>query len=157
MTELPEDDQPSGSGLVPDDNEAAATADIGDLSDPRNPMSTAVAFFNAVMAEDGPDTDALRQLCTPESWGAWGDFVQVIEMIGNRGLATRADPPASGDADVRYAKLVALPDANQSVRSDGFTLVDAKIITLQYRPSSGYWRVHGVGDYIRPEDLPPAT
>ncbi|MFC9990943.1 hypothetical protein ACFXKV_17370 [Streptomyces globisporus] len=157
MTELPKDDQPSGSGLVPDDDEASATADIGDLSDPRNPMATAVAFYNAVMAEDGPDIENLRLLCTPESWGAWGDFLQVIEMIGNRGLATRADPPSTGEADVRYAKLVSLPDPDQSVRSDGDTLVAGKIITLQFRPSSGYWRVHGVGDYIRPEDLPPAV
>ncbi|MFD3503731.1 hypothetical protein [Streptomyces sp. NPDC058678] len=155
MRELPEDDQPSGQGLVPGDDEAAM-ADAGDLSDPHNPMAVAFAFYNAVMDDGGPDINALHQICTPESWGAWGDFTRIRDMIGERGLATRADAPALGEPDVRYAKVVALPDPNQTVRSDGYVPVGAHIITMQWRPSDGYWRVHGFGDYIRPEDLPPA-
>ncbi|MFJ5046381.1 hypothetical protein [Streptomyces sp. NPDC088719] len=156
MTELPEEDQPSGRGLIPADDDAAM-ADAGDLMDPLNPMSTAVAFLNALRDDGGPDRESLKLACTPESWPAWGDFSKVIEMVGDRGLATRPDVPASGEADVRYVKLVTLDDPDQSVMSDGDTLVGAQIITLQFRPASGYWRVHGVGDYIRPEELPPAT
>ncbi|MFE4701076.1 hypothetical protein ACFRIC_28855 [Streptomyces sp. NPDC056738] len=155
MRELPEDDRPSGAGLVPDDDEVAAAADAGDLSDVRNPMSTAFAFYNAVMADDGPDLGALKVLCTPESWGAWGDFSEIVEMIGDRGLATRANAPSTGEPGVRYAKVVALPDPNQSMRSDGDVMINAQIITMQWRPADGYWRVHGFGDYLRPEDLPP--
>lgn len=156
MRELPEDDQPSGRGLVPDDDEAAVAADAGDLSDARNPMSTAFAFYNSVMDVNGPNMAALRTLCTPESWGEWGDFSEVREMIGNRGLATRADAPGTGEPDVRYAKVVGLSDPDQTVRSDGYVPVGAYIITMQWRPSDGYWRVHGFGDYVLPEDLPPA-
>jgi len=156
MRELPEDDQPSGAGLVPDDDEAAAEADVGDLTDPRNPMTTAFAFYTAVTDEKGPDLKSLRLICTPESWDAWGDFSEVVEVIGDGGLASRATPPGSGESDVRYAKVVALEDPNQSVRSDGDNLIYGKIITMQWRPNDGYWRVHGFGDYILPEDLPPA-
>ncbi|MGW1363506.1 hypothetical protein ACWCQP_39580 [Streptomyces chartreusis] len=131
-------------------------ADAGDLDDPRNPMAVAWAFYNAVTDDGGPNLHALRQLCTPESWGAWGDFTQIRELIGERGLATRADAPGTGEADVRYAKVVALPDPNRTVRSDGYVPVDAHIITMQWRPADGYWRVHGYGGYILPEDLPPA-
>jgi hypothetical protein len=42
------------------------------------------------------------------------------------------------------------------MQSTGEIMVPALIITLQWRPTDGYWRVHGLGDYIRPEDLPPA-
>ncbi|MFD9003044.1 hypothetical protein ACFV0T_19030 [Streptomyces sp. NPDC059582] len=155
MRELPEDDQPSGAGLVPSHDEVAAAAAAGDLSDPRNPMSTAFAFCNSVTADGGPDVAALRLLCTPESWGEWGDFSKIVEMIGDCGLATRSDAPGTGERGVRYAKVVAVPDADQAVRSDGDVLVNAWIITLQWRPADGYWRVHGFGDYVLPEDLPP--
>jgi hypothetical protein len=156
MSELPEDDQPDGGGLVPTDDEAAAAADVGDLTDPRNPMTTAIAFFNALTADGAPDRGTLRKVCTPESWDAWGDFSDAVEAIAGRGLATRADPPGTGEPGVRYAKLVELPDPNQSMQSTGEIMVPALIITLQWRPTDGYWRVHGLGDYIRPEDLPPA-
>ncbi|MFI5641900.1 hypothetical protein ACIA8H_31355 [Streptomyces goshikiensis] len=157
MRELPEEDQPSGRGVVPADDEAAAGADAGDLTDPRNPMSSAVVFYNAVLADGGPDLAALKLVCTPESWGAWGDFSEVREMIEDRGLATRADPPTTGELGVRYAKVVTMPDPNQTVRVDGFVAMGGHAITLQWRPASGYWRVHGFGDYILPEDLPPAV
>lgn len=119
-------------------------------------MTIAFAFYNSVMDDDGPNLHALRQICTPESWDAWGDFSEVREMIGDRGLATRADAPGTGESDVRYAKVVTLDDPNQTVMSDGDVLVSGLIITMQWRPSDGYWRVHGFGDYILPEDLPPA-
>lgn len=131
--------------------------DVGDLTDPQNPMTTAFAFYNAVMDENGPDLEALRVICTPESWPAWGDFSEVRESIGDRGLASRADPPSTGEADVRYAKVIALQDPNQTERVEGNVLVFGSIITMQYRPDVGYWRVHGFGDYLRPEDLPPTS
>lgn len=156
MNELSEDDQPDGGGLVPTDDEAAAAADVGDLNDPHNPMTTAIAFFNAVSADGGPDLGTLRKVCTPESWGSWGDFSDVVAAIAGRGLATRAESPSTGEQGVRYAKLVELSDPNQSMQSTGEIMVSALIITMQWRPADGYWRVHGLGDYILPEDLPPA-
>lgn len=156
MNGLPIEDQPSGEGIIPADDEEAG-ADFGDLSDPGNPMSSAVAFYNAVTADEGPDLDVLRVACTPESWEAWGDFAEVRELIGEKGLATRADPPGTGEDDVRYAKVVALADPEQSVQSSGYNLISGQIITLQFRPDVGYWRVHGFGDYLRPEDLPPTS
>lgn len=120
-------------------------------------MATAFAFYNAVMDNGGPNESALRQLCTPESWPTWGDFSEAREMIDGRGLATRADAPATGETGIRYAKVVSLPDPNQTVMSHGDVPVDAYIITMQWRPADGYWRVHHFGNYVLPEDLPPVT
>lgn len=155
MRDLPEDDWPHGARPIPNGDDAAAAAEAGDLSDPRNPMSTAFAFYNSVTADGGPDVAALRLLCTPESWGGWGDFSAIVEMIGDCGLAARADAPSTGERGVRYAKVVALPDPGQAVQAEGDVLVNAWIITMQWRPADGYWRVHGFGDYILPENLPP--
>jgi hypothetical protein len=77
MKEAPGDDRPRGQRPVLRDDGAAPTADAGDLNDPRNPMAIAAAFYNTVMADDGPNPDVLRFLCTPESWPAWGDFSEV--------------------------------------------------------------------------------
>ncbi|MDT0467523.1 hypothetical protein [Streptomyces gibsoniae] len=85
------------------------------------------------------------------------DFSQVRDEIGDRGLATRADAPATGESDVRYAKLIPMNDPEQEIEQAGGFIVatGARIITLQWRPNDSYWRVHAFGDYLRPEDLPP--
>jgi hypothetical protein len=71
-------------------------------------------------------------------------------------LADRADPPVTGEPDIRYAKVVALSDTGQPVHADADGLITGSIITLQFRPHDGRWRIHAFGDHIRPEHLPPA-
>lgn len=61
--------------------------------------------------------------------------------------------------EVAYVKLP--PDPGDSVRATGEILLEgAVIVTLRRRPELpdalglGGGRVHAVGDYVRPEDLP---
>ncbi|MEV7976230.1 hypothetical protein [Streptomyces sp. NPDC086519] len=122
-------------------------------------MATAFAFVGSLLHDDGPDVESLRKLCTPESWEAFGDFTAARDAIGERGLATRADPPATGEPNVRYAKMVHMDDPEREAeRADGWVSIgDARIITMQWRPADGYWRVHAFGMPVLPEDLPPVS
>ncbi len=55
---------------------------------------------------------------------------------------------------VAYVKFVS--DTGQGLRADGDVMMMARAVaTLQYRPESGRWLVHELGDYCLPEDLPP--
>jgi hypothetical protein len=79
-------------------------ADAGDLTDPQNPMTTAFAFHTAVTGDDGPDLDALRTICTPESWPAWGD---ARTSRGARRWARSADSPGHQRAGAEDRNAVA--------------------------------------------------
>lgn len=152
------DDLPQGQGLIPVPDEdaavAGAMADLGDLQDPRNPMSTAVLFYQAVTASGGPDVALLERLVVPGT-GPW-DFDTIHDFIGDRSLATRADPPSTGENWVRYAKLVDTAKGSPNYRADTDILVSGLIISLQWWPDPGVWLVYGVGDYVRPEQMRPA-
>jgi hypothetical protein len=94
------------------------------------------------------------RLVTPESLPAWGDFSWLTGEIGHLSIGTRPKP-AAGSGDVAYATLMAdAPD--DAMRADGEVLVYGKVPSLQRRPDlGGEWRVHGVGEYVRPEEMPP--
>ncbi|MEW2070983.1 hypothetical protein [Streptomyces sp. NPDC007346] len=135
-------------------SDEAAVAAAGDLADPANPLSTAVAFAAAVLAADGPDLSALRQLCTPESWKDW-DFDEAGQLLGNCGLTTHAARPSTGEPDVRYAKfLPSIGDGETCLQVKSVGVVNVYVLTLQYRPEAGLWMAHALGDYVLPEDLP---
>ena len=71
--QLPPEDQPSGQGLIPaSDSEVLAGVLADNPSD--GPWAGALAFHAALTHGDGPQLNVLRDLVTPESLAAWGDF-----------------------------------------------------------------------------------
>lgn len=103
------------------------------------------------MDDAGPRLDDLPGMVTPESLAALGDFSAAREFLNGIGMTTRADIPAPG---VAYVKFVS--DPGQVMVSDGYTMIMARTVaTLQFRPETGRWLVHQLGDYCLPEDLPP--
>jgi hypothetical protein len=152
MTQLlPPDDQPSGLGMITA-NANDAMADVGEIS-MTNPAAVALAFFIAGTRDIGPDVHSLRTLVTPESLPAWGDFSFLPEWIGHLAIGTQGQRAAGSD-DVHYIGLFA-DLADEVMQSDGDVLGHGKILSLQRRSDlDGEWRVHGVGDYVLPEEMP---
>lgn len=144
---------PWGKGVLPGRAEGALAQAEAEGHD----QLLAVAFaFLAVM--DQPDAAGLLPaLVTPESLGSWErDLEDCRRMLSDRGVASRAEYPSP---DVAYVKLP--PDPGTTVRSSSAsTLPGVLILMLQRRPElpdairAGGWRVHALGDYVRPEDLP---
>jgi len=146
---LQPEDLPSGRGLIPAPEQEAG-ADILAHNHPGGPWSVASAFYLALTGDAGLRTGVLRDLVTPESLGAWGDFTGAREVLLDACMTSRVDSPAPG---VAYVKFVA--DPGQTVIADGPVMVMARAIaTLQYRPESERWLVHALGDYCLPENLP---
>lgn len=144
---------PWGPALIPAEAEAAwAQSKTLGHSDV---LETTAAFLIIVAEPDA--AELLPQVVTPESLHVWrAELQEVRSLAGGRGMASGVDRPAE---DVAYVKLP--PDPGESVRATGDVLLEgAVIVTLQRRPELpnalglGSWRVHGIGDYIRPEDLP---
>lgn len=116
---------------------------------------TTSAFLTVIGQPD--IADLLLHVVTPESLAAWrADLDEVRRLVIGRGMAFGVEYPAP---DVAYVSLP--PDPGVSVRATGEVLLEGAVIaTLQRRPElpdalglEG-WRVHAVGDHIRPEDLP---
>ena len=117
-------------------------------------LAVTSAFISAVVGRG--TRRSLRRVVTPESLTTWGrDLAAVRAAVQDRGMATRPERPAPG---VAYVKLPS--DPGQLVKATGELLVSVTIVTLQQRlelphhESTGGWRVHAVGDYVLPEDLP---
>lgn len=150
-SELPPEDQPTGSGLIPTDDPSAGIADMGPNS-PDNPVAIGAAFLNLVNAPGGPDVQGLANLVTPESLSAWGDFASAAERLTGCGMTSRANPSAT-DPEVVYVKYVT--DDGKNYTADGDIMIMARAVaTLVWRPELGSWRVHGLGEYIKPEEVP---
>jgi hypothetical protein len=93
----------------------------------------------------------MAQLVTPESLASWGDFTAARELLEDTGMTTKADHPAAG---VAYVKFVS--DMGESLMADSDVMIMARAVaTLQFRPELDQWRVHQLGEYCLPEDLPP--
>jgi hypothetical protein len=153
MKDLPVEDQPSGSGIVPSTTERAIAA-MGEPS-LESPAWVAFAFYSAATEKPKPDWDTLRNLVTRESLADWGDFSWVPEAIGDRSLATRGYANQEHDW-IWYIPLPdPLPDDAGVMMSDGDTLLtgSTQIITL-LRQDDGTWRVHGLGDYLAARRTP---
>ena len=118
-----------------------------------NPAAVAMAFFIAGTYEEGPDVGTLRTLLTPESLPAWDDFAFLPEWIGHLSIGTQGRRTAGSD-DVHYVGLF-VDMGEQPMRADGEIVGQGKILSLQRRPDlGGEWRVHGVGEYVLPEEMP---
>ncbi len=147
---LPPEDQPSGRGLIPASDPAAAIAEEFARNHPDSAWEAGRAFYLALTDDDGPRLDDLTGMVTPESLAAWGDFSDARELLNGTGMTSRAQTPAPG---VAYVKFVS--DPGQVMVSDGYTPIMARAVaTLQFRPETGQWQVHQLGDYCLPEDLP---
>jgi hypothetical protein len=60
---------------------------------------------------------------------------------------------AQGDPDVAYAKILSGVTQSYEVLDEQPVLA-AAVITLVWRPDHRRWMVHGIGDYISPEEVP---
>jgi len=150
--QLPPEDQPSRLGLIPG-SEQGAFADIDAHNAPSGPWAVGHAFFLALIRADGPDIGELRHLATPESLDVWGDFGAAREVLLDCGMLSRTESPAPG---VAYVRFVSDPGENLVATSDMVIMARA-VATIQYRPESGRWLVHALGNYVRPEELPPVA
>jgi hypothetical protein len=147
---LPPEDQPSGQGLIPA-SAAEVYVDVLAHNQPDGPWAAGQVFHDALLHDDGPQLAVLKNLVTPESLAAWGDFSAAREHLAGTCMTSRADIPAPGAAYVKF-----VTDPGQALISDGYTpIMTRAIATLQYRPDSGRWLVHQLGEYCLPEDLPP--
>lgn len=147
---------PWGGALVPGDEAVALSQARGEGHD--NVLKTAAALLGIL--DQGNALELLPYIVTPESEVAWkADLATVRDMARDRGMATRVEYPSP---DVAYVKLP--PDPSETVKATGQVLLQGAIIlTLQRRPELpdalglGGWRAHGIGDYVRPEDMPSAS
>jgi hypothetical protein len=148
--EHPDDQPPEQEFVIADED--AAVADMGEVG-LDNPVSVGAAFLTAVTHKRGPIVGFLLDvIVTPESRHAWGDFAEVAEDLRGCGMTSRANPAVS-DEDVVYVKYVSDPGVTLRATTDVVMNVRA-VATLVRRPGLGGWRVHAVGDYLRPEEVP---
>ena len=144
---------PWGPAVIPGD-EATAWRQVA--AEGSTEVLMATSRFIAIMEQPGR-LRGLRRAVTPESLSTWTeDRATVRQVVRGRGMATRPERPSPG---VAYVKLP--PDPGRLVKATGEMVLPATIVTLQQRldlphdPGSGGWRVHAIGDYVLPEDLPP--
>jgi TIR domain len=139
--------EPDFPGLVPGDLDEAMAA--GGPMTPDNPYAVAFAFWHAALNENYDDLEAV---ITPESGGQW-DLAEIRARTEGSGIATGVYQPRY---DVAYVKLISnLGDKEEPIHTVSNPLpVEARIISLVYRPELGGWRVHGLGHPVDPTELP---
>lgn len=144
---------PWGDALVPGDERVAWSQ--AQVEGHANVLQTVAAFLEALDEDNA--LEVLPYIVTPESRAAWTeDILSVRNMARDRGIATRVHYPSP---DLAYVKLP--PDPGETIKATGHVLLeDAIIVTLQRRPELadllglGGWRVHGIGAYVAPDDIP---
>jgi hypothetical protein len=145
--EEPPATEPEFPGLVPGDLDEAMAA--GGPMTPDNPYAVAFAFWHAALNENYEDLEAV---ITPESRGQW-DLADIRSRTEDSGIATGVYKPRY---DVAYVKLISnVGDKEEPIQALRNPLpVEARIISLVYRPELGGWRVHGFGLPVDPTNLP---
>jgi hypothetical protein len=140
--------EPRFPGLVPGNLEDAIEA--GGPMTPDNPYAIAFALWSAILNESYRDLDLV---ITPESRGKW-DLRSLREETENSGLATGVVKPVY---DVAYMKLIsdvgAETEGPLQLLGDPIP-VDARVISLVYRPELGGWRAHHLGRPVDARQLP---
>jgi hypothetical protein len=144
MVRLPPDDLPPPREPA---SEVAALVAAGEPG-PDNPVTVGAVFWTAVTDPDGPDVDVLSIVVTPESWPHWSGFSRAAALLPGYGMAHEVSP-AAGDPDVVYLRYPRDESFSASVLP-----ADVVVATLVRRPSLGGWRVHALGDHVRPERVP---
>jgi len=149
MAWLPPEDLPPPPQPTSD---VAALVEAGPPG-PDNPVTVAAVFWTAVTEPDGPNLDVLSIIVTPESWSRWGDFSRAAELLPAYGMASEATPSVD-DPDVVYITYLRETGETTGPPSNMVLVGDIVIATLVRRPRLGGWRVHALGDYVRPEHVP---
>ncbi len=149
MGQLPPDDLPPEHGPTAEVDALVAAGFPG----PDNPVTVGAVFWTAVTEPDGPDLDVLSIVVTPESWWGWGDFSRAAALLPGYGMAPRATPSVD-DPDVVYVRYLRDTGETHPASSDDVLVGDIVIGTLVRRPRLGGWRIHALGDYVRPEHVP---
>jgi hypothetical protein len=150
MARLPPDDLPPPPPEPLSEVDALVAAG---LPGPDNPVTVGAVFWTAITEPDGPNVDVLSVIVTPESWTWWGGFSRAAELLPGYGMAHRADPSVD-DPDVVYVRYLRDTGETHRAPSDAVLVGDIVIATLVRRPRLGGWRVHALGDYVRPEHVP---
>lgn len=121
----------------------------------QNPAYVGQTFCSALEEHAEFAHDVLPRLVTPESLPSWGDFSQAaafLNGIEDLGYGTRVNP-AEGDPNVAYFKIMSgVTQSYQAIEDQ--ILPFAGVLSMVWRPEYGEWRVHGIGQYIKPEDIP---
>jgi hypothetical protein len=120
---------------------------------PENPVTVGAVFWTAVTEPEGPDLPILSVVVTPESWPGWGGFRRAAALLPGYGMAHQVTPSVD-DPDVVYLRYFRDAGETQRAPSDTVLVGDVVIATLVRRPRLGGWRVHTLGDYVRPERVP---
>jgi hypothetical protein len=131
--------------------EVTALVEAG-LPGPDNPVTVAAVFWTAVTEPDGPNRDVLSIIVTPESWAGWGSFGLAAGLLPGYGMASEVTP--SVDPDVVYVTYLREIGESPRAPSDMVLIADVVIGTLVRRPRLGGWRLHALGDYVRPDHVP---
>jgi hypothetical protein len=119
-----------------------------------SPVAVGVTFINALYHDRGrPNLYVLQQLVTPESVPAWGDFRSTAERLKGCGAGSMASP-SMDDPDVVYFKFITDHDGVTYQAQEDMIIMTRAVATLVRRPSLGGWRIHGVGEPLRPETVP---
>ncbi|GHC72264.1 hypothetical protein GCM10007079_05360 [Nocardiopsis terrae] len=131
-------------------NESEMHRQLGHPS-PENPFAIAIAFYTLITSESPSDWQEALNYTTPES--EWGDPEKSHNLLTELGMTTYLEYPTKG---VAYVRFVAPQKDNVVVKADHMgPLVDARIMTLQYREEFESWKVHSIGLPCPPEHLPP--
>lgn len=120
----------------------------------QDPVAVGMMFCNA-LEDPKENLVALSRIATPESLPAFGDFTEASDLIASvqdAGYGSRAER-AVGDDNVAYFKILSGVRGSFQVLEEQI-LSGAGVVTLVWRPEFGEWRVHGIGDYLRPEEVP---
>lgn len=120
---------------------------------PDNPLTVAAVFWTAATEPDGPDLTILDVVVTPESWSTWGGFGRVATFLPEYVMAPVATP-AVGDPDVVYVRFLLDTGDPMPAATDAVLVGELIVATLVRRPRLGGWRVHALGEHVRPERVP---
>jgi hypothetical protein len=149
MVRLPPDDLPPQPEPASEVEALVAAGHPG----PDNPVTVGAVFWTAVTEPGGPNIDVLSIIVTPESWPHWGGFSRAAALLPGYGMAHQVSPSVD-DPDVVYVRYLRDTDETVRVPSDMVLVGDIVIGTLVRRRRLGGWRVHALGDYVRPEHVP---
>ncbi len=153
MNNLPADDQPPAKWFR-DVSDEEALAGLPD-EDSTDPVIAGVTFCNALTQNFPYYRTALKQLVTPESLDAWGDFSEAAAFLNElpeMAFGSKVNE-AVGAPDVVYFKI--LRDVTTSYEVvDEQPINAAAVLTLIWRPERKQWLVHSIGDYSTLENLP---
>ena len=138
----PPPEHPTPDDLPPGPAAAAAALVAAGEPGPHNPLTVAAVFWTAVTEPDGPDLEILGLVVTPESWQWWGDFARAAALLPGCGMAS-GTVPSDDDPDVVYLSFRPETGAGDDV-----------VATLVHRRQLGGWRVHALGERVRPGHVP---